>query len=109
MLRKNFFNADELTAIIKDFRQADLPAEEVAIMSLAQKITNGAHKVSREDFNELRGFGLSDDEILDIVLASAARSFISKTMDALGMDPGAASWEYEPGLLPLLAVGRPLA
>jgi alkylhydroperoxidase family enzyme len=108
VLRKNFFSADELTAIIKDFRQAGLPPEEVAIMSLAQKITNGAHNVSREDFNELRGFGLSDDEILDIVLASAARSFISKTMDALGVKPDAEGWEYEPGLLQLLAVGRPL-
>ena len=77
-------------------------------MSLVQKINTQAHKVSKDDFIELRGFGLSDDEILDIVLASAARGFISKTMDALGFDPGAASWKYEPGLLQVLAVGRPL-
>jgi alkylhydroperoxidase family enzyme len=108
VLRKNFFSADEVIAIIKDFRHAGLPAEEVAIMLLAQKITTHAHTVSKADFNELRGFGYTDDEILDIILASAARSFISKTMDALGVDPGAASWEYEPGLLQMLAVGRPL-
>ena len=108
MLRKNFFNADELTAIVKDFRQAGLPADEVAIMSLAQKITRHAHTVTRDDYTELRGFGLTDEEILDIVLASAARSFISKTLDALGSTPDVSDWEYEPGLLQVLAVGRPL-
>ena len=78
LLRKNFFSADELAAIVKDFRNAGLTDEEVAIMSFAQKISTQATQMSENDFNELRGFGLSDEEILDVVLACTARNFFSK-------------------------------
>ena len=103
VLRKNFFSGDELTAIVRDFRNAGLAPEEVAIMSFAQ-----ANQISEHDFNELRGHGLSDEDILDVVLASAARSFISKTLDALGVKPDTVSLELESELLQLLAIGRPL-
>ncbi len=106
MLRKNFFNAEELAALVKDYRNAGLSEEEVAIMSFARKITLHAHKVGVADYNELRGFGLTDDEILDIVLASAARNFIGRVMDALGMKPDASDWEFEPWLVQVLAVDR---
>ena len=108
VLRKNFFSGDELTAIVRDFRNAGLAPEEVAIMSFAQKVITQANQISEHDFNELRGHGLSDEDILDVVLASAARSFISKTLDALGVKPDTVSLELESELLQLLAIGRPL-
>jgi alkylhydroperoxidase family enzyme len=107
LLRKNFFSADELAAIVKDFRNAGLTNEEVTIMSFAQKVTTQANQVSEEDINELRGYGLSDEEILDVVLACTARNFFSKTLDALGAKPDEAYLEFEPELLQLLALGRP--
>lgn len=108
MLRKNFFSADEIIAIVKDFRHANLPPDEVAVMTFARKMTLHAHEVGPDDYKELRGFGLSEEEILDILLASAIRGFISKTMDGLGTTPDAASWEFEPALLTALALGRPI-
>jgi uncharacterized peroxidase-related enzyme len=107
LLRKNFFSADQLAAIVKDFRNAGLPPEEVAMMSFAQKVTTQAHQVSEHDIDELRGHGLSDEEILDVVLASAARNFFSKTLDAVGAIPDEAYLELEPELLQLLTLGRP--
>jgi uncharacterized peroxidase-related enzyme len=107
LLRKNFFSADQLAAIVKDFRNAGLPPEEVAIMSFAQKVSTQAHQVSDRDIDELRGYGLSDEDILDVVLASAARNFFSKTLDALGVKPDEAYLELEPELLQLLTLGRP--
>ncbi len=107
LLRKNFFSADQLAAIVRDFRNAGLPPEEVAMMSFAQKVTTQAHQVSEHDIDELREHGLSDEEVLDVVLASAARNFFSKTLDAVSAIPDEAYLELEPELVQLFAAGRP--
>lgn len=107
VLRKNFFTPDQITAIVKDFHQAGLTAEEVALMDLAQKIIRQAHAVSEADVEEIRGFGLSDEEILDVVLAVTARSFFSKTLDALAAVPDEVYRDLEPELLQVLVGGRP--
>lgn len=107
VLRKNFFSADQLIAVVKDFRNAGLPPEEVALMSFAQKVTTQAHQVSEDDMNELRGYGLSDEEILYVVLACTARNFFSKTLDAVGAIPDDLYLELEPELLQVLSLGRP--
>ena len=107
LLRKNFFSADELAAMVKDFRNAGLTDEEVAIMAFTQKVICKPAELSDKDYDELRGYGLSDEEILDVVLASTARSFFSKTLDALNAVPDEVYLEFEPELLELLASGRP--
>jgi alkylhydroperoxidase family enzyme len=81
--------------------------EEVTMMSFAQKVITQTHQVNESDFDELRKSGLSDDEILDVVLVSTARSFISKTVDALGALPDEAYQELEPELLQLLNLSGP--
>lgn len=106
VLRKNFFTAAEIAAIAQDYRNAGLAPDEVAVMTLAQKIIRKAHEVREEDFAELRGLGLSDEEILDVVLASTARSFFSKTLDATGAVPDEAYQDLGPELLALLSTGR---
>jgi len=106
LLRKNFFSAEQLAVIVKDFRNANLPPEEVAMMSFAQKVVTQAGHVSEDNFNELRAYGFSDEEILDIVLASTARSFFSTTLDALNVQPDEVYLELEPELIQLFTVGR---
>ena len=107
LLRKNFFSADELIAIIKDFHNAGLTLEEVALMSFAQKISNQAHQVSEQDFDQLRGFGLGDEEILNVVVVCTARNFFSKTLDALDASPDEKYLELEPELIKMLTLRRP--
>lgn len=107
ILRKNFFTADQLLAIVKDFHHADLPPEEVALMSFAQKVIENAHQIGEGDIEELRKLGLPDEEILDVVIAATARSFFSKTLDALNASPDEKYLELEPELIQALAVGRP--
>lgn len=107
VLRKNFFSAEQLLAIIHDFRSADLSDEEVALMALAQKIVRRAGDVNEEDVQTLRAFGLKDEEILDVVLTITARSFFSKSIDALGAVPDDIYLELEPELVKVLVIGRP--
>lgn len=107
VLRKNFFSAEQLVAIVKDYRNAGLPPDEVAVMDLAQKVSIRAIDVSQDDVENLRRHGLSDEEILDVILAAAARNFYSRTLDALDARPDEAFMDLEPQLIQVLALGRP--
>ena len=60
-------------------------------MDLAEKVARDAGSVTVGDIEALRECGLVDAEILDVVLAAAARCFFSKTLDALGVEPDRAS------------------
>lgn len=99
-----------MIALIRDFRHAGLSAEEVALMAFAQKVIVGANQVVASDLDELRSFGLSDEEILDVIQAVAARSFFSKVLDATGANPDAAYGEQlEPEILELISPGGKLS
>ena len=62
-----------------------------------------------EDFEPLRGLGLTETEIMDVVLAVTARCFFSKTLDALRVRPDAGYAELDAELREALVVGRPIA
>jgi hypothetical protein len=84
-----------------------LDDEDRAVQQLARKVTDDAVTVTGADLDRLRAFGLSDDEIFDVVLAAAARCFFSKTLDALGVQPDAAYRGLDAGVREALVVGRP--
>jgi len=79
------------------------------MMAYAEKIARNAYKVTPEDVDGLRAHGFSDAEILDIALTAAARSFLSKVLDAVGAEPDDWFMDLEPELRLALTVGRPFA
>jgi alkylhydroperoxidase family enzyme len=85
--------------------------EEVdrAVMELAERVVYDATAIEERDLQRLRDLGLSDAEVMDVVLAAAARCFFSKTLDALGVLADAHYAELEPELREALVVGRPIA
>jgi alkylhydroperoxidase family enzyme len=85
-----------------------LSEEERAVQEFARKVVADAAAVTEEDIDRLRGFGLTEDEIFDVVLAAAARCFFSKTLDALGIAPDAAYRALPPEVRLPLTVGRPI-
>ena len=107
MLRKNFFNTEQLIAIANDYHNAGLDPAEVAMMSFAEKVILDQHSITQPDVDDLRNHGFSDEEILDIVLAAAARAFYTKVLDSLGAEPDEAFLELEPELRVALTKGRP--
>lgn len=109
VLIDQFLTADAVQALVEDPATADLSAVDRAVMELADKVADDATLVTEADVEALRGHGLSDAEIMDVVLAAAARCFFSKTLDALGAEPDAKYRELEPGLRDTLTVGRPIA
>jgi uncharacterized peroxidase-related enzyme len=95
--------------IALDHRAAGLDEVDVAIMDLAERVVDDATSIGDKDLQRLRDLGLSEAEIMDVVLAAAARCFFSKTLDALGVLPDASYRELDPELLEVLVVGRPIA
>jgi uncharacterized peroxidase-related enzyme len=109
LLRAGILDAETLGAVAADHRRAGLDEAEVAVMDLAEKVVEDATSVTEADVERLRRVGLADDEIVDVVLAAAARCFFSKTLDALGVRADASYRGLEPELREALTVGRPIA
>jgi uncharacterized peroxidase-related enzyme len=101
VLAEQFLGADAVAALPDGLDETDR-----AIMRLAAKVARDAASVTQADVDELRGLGLEDAEIVDVVLAAAARCFFSKVLDALGTLPDAAFHDLDPGLRDSLTVGR---
>jgi len=94
--------------IALDRRAAGLDPVDLAVMDLAERVVDDATSIGEADLQPLRDLGLSDADIMDVVLAAAARCFFSKTLDALGVLPDASFRELEPDVRQVLVVGRPI-
>ena len=72
--------------------------------------TSAASEDTESDVDTLRGHGLDEREIFQIVLAAAARCFFSTVLDATGTEPDAQfRTNLDPGLQQVLTVGRAIA
>jgi uncharacterized peroxidase-related enzyme len=103
VLSQQYFAPAEVAGLPDGLDEADR-----AVMELADKVADDATSVTEADVERLRGLGLSDGEIVDVVLAAAVRSFFSKTLDALGAQADPVYAELDPALRDSLVVGRPI-
>jgi alkylhydroperoxidase family enzyme len=95
--------------IATDRDSAGLDAVDLAVMDLAERVVDDATKITDADLQRLRDLGLRDPEIMDVILTAAVRSFWTKTLDSLGVQPDATYAGMAPELLEVLVVGRPIA
>ena len=109
VLANQFLDPQAVQAVAADHRDAGLDAVDVAVMDLAEKVADDATSVTEADVDHLRSLGFSDADVLDVVLAAAARSFFSKVLDGVGVEPDAKYASLDPGLRDTLTVGRPIA
>ena len=91
-----------------DHRAAELDEVDIAVMDLAEKVVDDAAAIGDADLQPLRDLGLSETDVMDVVLAASARCFFSKTLDALGVRPDASYLDMEPDVRDVLVVGRPI-
>jgi alkylhydroperoxidase family enzyme len=103
VLAEKFYDFESVPTLPDGLDDADR-----AIMAFAEQVVADATAVTQEDFDELRGHGLSDGAIFDVVLAATIRCFFSKTLDALGVQPDAKFGQLDPAFREVLTVGRPI-
>jgi hypothetical protein len=95
--------------IARDHRSANLSEVDIAVMDLSERVVDDATAIGEADLQRLRDLGLSESEIMDVVLAAAARCFFSKALDGLGVRADASYRDLPPELREALVVGRPIA
>jgi alkylhydroperoxidase family enzyme len=103
VLAQQFYSFEEVPFLPEGLDEADR-----AVMELAEKVVDDAASVTQADVDRLRELGLSEGEIVDVVLAATARCFFSKTLDALGVAPDAAYADLPSEFREALTVGRPI-
>jgi uncharacterized peroxidase-related enzyme len=100
---------EPVVAIATDRANAGLDEVDLAVMEFAEQITDDSGAIREEHLQRLRDLGLSDKDILDVVLAATVRCFFAKTLDALCTLPDASYAELPEELRAVLVVGRPIA
>lgn len=89
---------------------AGLDPTDRAVMDFAAQVARDASSITDLDMRRLRDHGLGDPEIVDVVLAAAARAFFTKVLDALGVQADAQLGEmFDPEVREQVTVGRPIA
>ena len=109
ILASKHMSPDAVHALVKGRESAELTDVDHAVARLARSVAAGAADMRPEDLDELRSLGFAEDEILDVVLAAAARCFFSTVLDAVGAQPDAAYRALDAPLREALTVGRPIA
>lgn len=110
VLRDRFHDAETVARIASDHHDAGLSCTDVAVMDFTEKVVSGATNVTLDDVETLRGHGLSDTDIFDVVLAAGIRCFFSTVLDAVGTRPDESyATTVEPQLRRALTVGRPIS
>jgi alkylhydroperoxidase family enzyme len=107
VLRERF--SEPILEIALDHNAAGLDEVDVAVMDLAELVVDDATSIGDPELERVRELGLSETEIMDVILAAGARCFFSKTLDALGVLPDASYRDLDPDLRAALVVGRPIA
>lgn len=87
VLRDRFYDEAALTAIVADWHDAGLDPVDVAVMDFADVVATDPGKVTAADADALRAHGLSEADILHVILAVSIRRFFGGVLQATGALP----------------------
>jgi uncharacterized peroxidase-related enzyme len=110
LLAQRFLRPEQVRDLVAKRSTEAIDELDVAVMDLAEKVAADPTSVTRADVDRLLELGASEDDVLDVVLAAAARCFFSSVLEALAVAPDAEyADQLPPDLAAALTVGRPIA
>lgn len=77
---------ERVDRLIRDYRTADLTAQQLAMANYARRLTSAPASVSESDVSELRATGFSDRQILDVNLIVSYFNFVNRIATGLGVE-----------------------
>ena len=80
-------NDPELAShVMHDYRSADLDTQTRAMLDYATKLTREPTSMQQSDVIALRETGLTDEQILSVVLITCNFNFMTRLADGLGVE-----------------------
>jgi uncharacterized peroxidase-related enzyme len=73
--------------VISNFRNAAISARAMGLLEFADKLTRASASMTEEDVEVLRGLGLSEEDVLDLVQLVSYFNYTNRVAVALGVDP----------------------
>ena len=74
------------SALMHDYRQAELDAETRGLLDFSAKLTGEPWSFQESDVQRLRELGLEDDQILSVVLITCLYNFAARVAQGLGVE-----------------------
>jgi len=109
-LRDDCGDESTMRTVAADPSGSGLEASDRAVMEFAGHVARDASSITAGDVQRLREHGLEDPEIVDIVLAVAARAFFTKVLDGVGVQADVQLGDtFDPEVRRQVTVGRPIA
>ena len=103
------FISEEGVQMLANGETDDVISEaEAVVMAFASKIASDASSIEKQDIDALKTQGFSDAEIFDIATTVAGRSFLTKILDALGVETDVTAMGMNEAFRQVLTVGRPI-
>lgn len=85
-LRQKSDDPELASHIMHDYKTADLDPETRGILDFTVKLTVNPGDMQKSDVQGLRELGLSDEQILSVVLIACTFSFMTRLADGLGVE-----------------------
>src|ERR1700676_4400583 len=86
-LRSRAKNPQIADQIAVNYRKADIPPRQRAMLDFAMKVSTTAQEISEEDFAAVAGHGFSDDDIWDIAAIAAFFALSNRMANVPGTRP----------------------
>jgi uncharacterized peroxidase-related enzyme len=81
-------------AVLRDYRTAPISDREKALFAFIEKVNHTSNQIRREDVDELKQAGWSEEAIYDAITVCALFNFYNRWVDATGVhDLPAAMYE----------------
>jgi RNA polymerase sigma-70 factor (ECF subfamily) len=91
LLRGMGIPPEEGDQIAVDYREANLPAADRALMEFCLKIAQRPSEMCRNDIDTMRSHGFSEEQVLECVGSTALNNFANTVQLGLGIEP-----DFEP-------------
>ena len=72
------------SVVMQDYGDAVFDDETLAIVEYVEKLTKKPSEMTEDDIQTLRKTGLSDNQILSVVMITAMFAFMNRLADGLG-------------------------
>ena len=86
LLRQHSDDPELASHVMHDFSQADLDPQTKGMLEYAAKLTKNPTSMEKSDVERLRQLGLTDEQILSVVLITCNFNFMTRLADGLGME-----------------------